>query len=119
MKTIYAFSLLVFITVTPMLAASADDAGRGSPAPGTAQDGSRPADGAIKGGAMLPGESGGVQNPSGAPADPVSRACADLTGTLRAECLSRQRDAARGGSKPPEVVNPRADPTAPPPQNPH
>jgi len=111
--------LFAFFTVNPLIAASADDdSGRGSPAPGTAQDGSRPSDGAIKGGAMLPGESGGIPNPSGAPADPVSRACADLTGTLRAECLARQRNAARGGSKPPEVVNPRADPTAPPPQNP-
>ena len=95
-----------------------DDEGRGSPAPGTAQDGSRPADGAIKGGAMLPGESGGVPKASGAPADPVSKACLDLTGSLRAECLAREREASRGGSTPPEVVNRRADPTAPPPQNP-
>ena len=119
MKTIYTL-LFVFFTVSPVLAASSDDdSGRGSPAPGTAQDGSRPADGAIKGGAMLPGESGGIPSPSSAPADSVSKACADLTGTLRAECLARQRDAASGASKPPEAVNPRSDPTAPPPQNPH
>src|SRR5436305_15184645 len=118
MKTISAFSVLLFITVTPVLAASADDAGRGSPAPGTAQDGSRPADGAIKGGAMLPGESSGVPGRSGAPADAVSKPCVDLTGTLRAEGLQRERDANRGASRPPQAVNPQSDPTTPPPQNP-
>ena len=106
------------MTVNPVLAAPPDDEGRGSPAPGTAQDGSRPADGAIKGGAMLPGESAGVPGRSGAPAETVSKACFDLTGSLRAECLERERDANRGASKPPQAVNPRSDPTAPPPQNP-
>jgi hypothetical protein len=118
MKAIYAFALLVSFTVNPAVAAPPDDEGRGSPAPGTAQDGSRPADGAIKGGAMLPGESGGVPRSSGAPADAVGKACLDLTGSLRAECLERERDANRGASTPPKAVNPRADPTAPPPQNP-
>ncbi|HEY6820701.1 MAG TPA: hypothetical protein VI321_01670 [Burkholderiales bacterium] len=118
MKILYAFSLAVFVTANPLLAAPPDDSGRGSPAPGTAEDGSRPADGAIKGGAMLPGESAGIPSPSGAPAETVSKSCGDLAGTLRAECVARQRDASRGASRPPEVINPRADPTAPPPQNP-
>lgn len=119
MKAIYAFTLVCFFTANPLLAAPPDDEGRGSPAPGTAQDGSHPADGAIKGGSILPGESGGLpSDASRAPAASVGSACADLTGTLREECLARQRDSARGASKAPEVINPRADPTAPPPQNP-
>jgi hypothetical protein len=118
MRTHAALAALIFLGLsTSAFALPPDDEGRGSPAPGTAQDGSRPADGAIKGGAMLPGESGGVPS-TGAPAQAVSKACADLTGTLRAECLAREREAARGASRPPEAVNPRADPTAPPPQNP-
>ena len=39
------------------------DTGRGSIPPGAAQDGSRPADGAITGGSIRPGESGGMQFP--------------------------------------------------------
>jgi hypothetical protein len=113
-----AWFALALVLSGSALALPPDDEGRGSPAPGTAQDGSRPADGAIKGGAMLPGESAGVPDPTGAPADPVRKACADLTGTLRAECLAREREASRGGSRPPEAINRRADPTAPPPQNP-
>ena len=116
MRPVIGFILIALSSAA--LALPPDDEGRGSPAPGTAQDGSRPADGAIKGGAMLPGESGGVPNPSGAPAEPVSKACVDLTGSLRAECLAREREATRGSSTPPEVINRRADPTAPPPQNP-
>ena len=120
MKTYATLAALLFIGLsTRALALPPDDEGRGSPAPGTAQDGSRPADGAIKGGAMLPGESGGMPSDgSRAPAASIGNACADLNGTLRAECLARQRDASRGASQPPEVINPRADPTAPPPQNP-
>ena len=61
MKTHAALAALILIGLsTSTLALPPDDEGRGSPAPGTAQDGSRPADGAIKGGAMLPGESGGM-----------------------------------------------------------
>lgn len=111
-------ALILFGFAASAAALPPDDEGRGSPAPGTAQDGSRPADGAIKGGALQPGESAGVPNPSGAPGAPVSRACEDLTGTLRAECLARERGASRGATTAPEVINRRADPTAPPPQNP-
>jgi hypothetical protein len=65
---------------------------RGSIPPGTSQDGSRPSDGAIKGGAILPGETAGV--PEKAP----SR-CDELQGTLREDCLKQERDAASGATK--------------------
>ena len=70
---------------------------RGSAPLGTAQDGSRPADGAIKGGTIAPGESGGM------PARKPDR-CYDLSGTLRDDCLKQEeeREAAGGGaSRPP------------------
>ena len=53
---------------------------------GTAADGTRPADGAIKGGAIVPGETGGV------PTDRAASRCGDLTGTLREECLAQERN---------------------------
>ena len=65
---------------------------------GTAADGTRPADGAIKGGAIVPG---------------------DLTGTLREECLAQERNVSAGGTRLPEVVaKPPPAREAPPPQNP-
>lgn len=77
------------------------DPARGNTPPGTSQDGSRPADGAIKGGSILPGESGGLPNKD----DPVGaearlQRCNELTGTLREECLKKERSAAGGTSAP-------------------
>lgn len=65
---------------------------RGSIPPGQSRDGAAPSDGAIKGGAILPGEKGGM---------PEKR-CEELAGTLREDCLKQQeRDAASGGSRKP------------------
>lgn len=79
------------------------DGERASTPPGTARDGSHPADGAIKGGAILPGESGGIPDgrsaAGGASAPPeraVQRAaerCYELKGTLREQCLRDTRKA--------------------------
>lgn len=63
---------------------------RGSIPPGTSQAGSRPADGAIKGGAILPGETGGVP-------EKMNSRCYELEGSLREDCLKAERDAAAGG----------------------
>ena len=67
---------------------------RGSTPPGMSQDGSRPADGAIKGGAILPGEAGGM------PEKRPSR-CHELEGSLREDCLKREREASAGETKDP------------------
>lgn len=72
---------------------------RGSAPLGTAQDGSRPADGAIKGGSIAPGESAGM--PERKPAR-----CYELSGTLREECLKQERDAAAGETKLPLPSDP-------------
>ena len=87
---------------------------RASTPPGASQDGSRPADGAIKGGSIVPGESSGV------PTDRQVSRCADLTGTLREQCLAQDKGAAAGGTMPPDpdVVKPPTTREAPPPQNP-
>ena len=63
----------------------------------SARDGSRPSEGAIKGGAILPGESGGVPGAgsspgsaaggAGAPRERAQRRCYELEGTLREQCL--------------------------------
>jgi len=106
----------------PGFAAGQTDGERASTPPGAAQDGSRPSDGAIKGGAILPGESGGV--PDGAPgaAPPADRAiarCYELSGTLREQCLRDARNAGAGATRPSEAPPTVRDPVnAPPPQNP-
>jgi len=85
---------------------------RGSTPPGTARDGSAPAEGAIKGGAILPGEHSGV------PDRPLSH-CYELSGTLREQCLRDARNAGAGATRPPEASPTVRDPAhAPPPQNP-
>jgi hypothetical protein len=67
---------------------------RGSIPPGQSKDGAAPADGAIKGGSILPGEQGGI------PDQAKSKArCDELLGTLREDCLERERSAASGGSR--------------------
>src|SRR5688572_22900644 len=81
---------------------------------GNAADGSRPADGAIKGGSIAPGESSGMPN------DRAKSRCSDLTGTLREQCLAQEQGASSGGTRLPEVDIAKPPPTreAPPPQNP-
>jgi hypothetical protein len=87
---------------------------RGSIPPGTSQDGSRPADGAIKGGAILPGETAGV---------PGKAKCEELTGTLREDCLKQEREAGTGGTDSGSTDSrvremPPSPPLTTPPQNP-
>jgi hypothetical protein len=65
------------------------------------QDGSGPADGAVKGGAILPGEGAGIpNNDSQTPAAESLKRCDELQGTLREDCLARHRSAAGGSSAP-------------------
>ena len=91
---------------------------RGTVPPGTSPDGSRPADGAIKGGTILPGERGGVPESTPSPERRVAR-CNELSGTLRDDCLRRAQDASTGESRGPDLYGPRSTPpAAPPPQNP-
>ncbi|HWD22005.1 MAG TPA: hypothetical protein VG591_02620 [Burkholderiales bacterium] len=96
---------------------------RGSTPPGSSRDGSAPGDGAIKGGSILPGETGGQPNETRKPstAEGLKR-CYELSGTLRDQCLLQERGASTGGTS--ESTGKPAGPTvrdpvsAPPPQNP-
>lgn len=90
---------------------------RGSAAPGTSQDGSRPADGAITGGSIAPGETGGVPDKSKG-SERASSRCNDLSGTLREQCLLQERGASTGGRSAPGPAQPPSPREAPPPQNP-
>jgi hypothetical protein len=94
---------------------------RGSTGPGMSQDGSRPADGAITGGSIAPGETGGVpDNSKGAtmPSERATNRCNDLSGTLREQCLLQERGASTGGRSAPGPAQPPTPREAPPPQNP-
>jgi hypothetical protein len=113
-----ALLLLVLALSAPAFAQA--PAERGATPPGASSDGAAPAQGAIKGGAILPGETGGV--PRAAPGMPqtehtVSR-CLDLTGVLREECLRQEAAAGAAGRTAPGPAAPPSPREAPPPQRP-
>jgi hypothetical protein len=113
MKLILVAALSAF-----SIAAAAQTDSRGSVPPGSAADGSRPQDGAIKGGTILPGERGGVPENAPSPERRVAK-CNELSGTLRDECLSREQDAGVGAGAPRQADPTKSPaPSAPPPQNP-
>jgi hypothetical protein len=103
---------LFLVTLSVMCAlafAQSGEPARGNTPPGTSQDGSAPAHGAIKGGpSIAPGETAGVpgRKPGNSPAESAEmrRHCDELTGPLRDECLDKPRDAATGGTAPRDVL---------------
>jgi hypothetical protein len=77
---------------------------RGSIPPGTSQDGSRPAHGAIKGGTSIaPGESAGTPDRTPTESAEARKRCEELGGTLRDQCLEKEkeRSGATGGTRKP------------------
>jgi hypothetical protein len=105
MRPTYAL-ILALSFCSAALAQTTGDGARGSTPPGMSQDGARPADGALKGGSILPGEQGGLPGKKD-PAGPTSSSerlqrCDELTGVLRDDCLRKERSAAGGSSAPPE-----------------
>jgi hypothetical protein len=89
------------LTATSAFAQTAGDSTRGNTPPGMSQDGSKPADGAIKGGSILPGEKAGMpdQSPAAGSTERLNR-CDELTGVLREQCLDKERSAGAGASAP-------------------
>ena len=97
-----ALIIALFVSTVPAFAQTTGDPSRGNTPPGMSQDGSRPADGAIRGGSIRPGESAGQPNAGGtAPgsAERVQR-CEQLDGKLREDCLKDAPSPASGASMP-------------------
>jgi len=110
-----AVTVVLLGLALPGLAQSTTDNPSSTPlGKGTAPDGARPADGAIKGGSIVPGETSGV------PGERQVSRCADLTGTLREQCLAQEKGATGGATAAPDldVAKPPTPREAPPPQNP-
>jgi hypothetical protein len=98
-----AFFLAFSLFAAAALAQSTGDTGtRGNTPPGMSTDGSGPADGAIKGGSIIPGERGGLPNTGGTTPNSEERIkrCEQLTGKLHDDCLQKERSAAGGSSAP-------------------
>lgn len=95
--------LVATLCMTAATAAFDQSSGeRGSIPPGQSKDGAAPADGAIKGGSILPGEQ------SGMPDQAKSQVrCDELLGTLREDCLERERNAVSGATRQPETSDTR------------
>ena len=93
--------LAVLLCSNAAFAQTAGDATRGNTPPGVSQDGAKPADGAIKGGSILPGEGAGVPNKdSSTGATQRLKRCDELNGMLREQCLEKERSAAGSTSAP-------------------
>ena len=118
MRTVSLVAPLVIFSCLPGLVAAqnAGDGTRGSTPPGMSQDGARPAEGALRGGTLAPGESGGT--PDGAPAKsaPGSAAagssskrlarCYELEGSLREQCLADEASKTGSGARAPSDAAP-------------
>src|SRR5919108_5890442 len=96
------FRLFVLVSALALSGAAFGQTGeRGSIPPGQSKDGAAPADGAIKGGTILPGETSGLPDK-----EKLEQRCEELTGTLREDCLKQQREAAAtGATKPVEILD--------------
>jgi hypothetical protein len=106
------------LALAGVAAAHTGDGTRGNTPPGMSRDGSGPADGAIVGGSIKPGERAGVPDKS-----PTTRGidrCNELSGTMREQCLEQEKRAASGGSGVPDASSRPTPPAtdSPPPQNP-
>jgi hypothetical protein len=99
--TMRTLVLTLLLCSSAAFAQTAGDATRGNTPPGMSQDGSRPADGAIKGGSILPGEKAGLPDNAPAASDGERlKRCDELSGLLRDQCRDKERSAASGSSAP-------------------
>lgn len=97
-RVMSAFRLLIALTLLACASAAGGQEGqRGSIPPGQSRDGAAPSEGALKGGTILPGETGGMP---GSPTDraQIEQRCKELSGTLREDCLRQGRETASRGS---------------------
>jgi len=80
---------ILSLAIASTVCAQSDE--RGSAPLGQSRDGAGPADGALKGGTILPGESSGI--PDGKDSAKMKLRCDELSGTLREDCLKQEREA--------------------------
>ena len=94
--------LILVLAISPLFAsAQTGDSGRGNTPPGMSQDGSRPMDGAVKGGSIVPGETAGMPSRDSQTSTPERlKRCNEMSGKLREDCLAKERSAAGGSSAP-------------------
>jgi hypothetical protein len=99
--------LALSLACAAAFAQTTGDGARGSTPPGMSQDGARPADGAIQGGSILPGEKSGIPNKAPATSSTErAQRCAELSGKLREDCMDKERSAGAGASAPAESDKP-------------
>lgn len=124
MRTISLSALVALACFAGSAAAQSTGEGqRGSTPPGMSQDGAHPSEGALKGGTLAPGESGGT--PQSAPAQDKPSAgsaaaggsakpgsshvlsrCYQLEGSLREQCLADEASKTGAGSRAPSAGSP-------------
>ena len=112
MRTIVLLALSIGSAIAA--AQGAGDATRGSTPPGASQDGARPAEGAIRGGTLAPGETGGT--PEKAPDGDAAAGgtagtsrlarCYQLEGSLREQCLADEARKTGAETRPPSGASP-------------
>ena len=81
-------SLIAIFCLAIAASALAQSDERGSAPLGQSRDGAGPADGALKGGTILPGESAGIPDDK-----KIKQRCEELSGSLREDCLKQEREA--------------------------
>ena len=108
-RVMSAFRLLIATSLLAFASAAGGQEGqRGSIPPGQSRDGAAPSEGALKGGTILPGETGGMPDSPTDQAQSEQR-CKELAGTLREDCLRQGREAAsRGGGEANDTRTPKA-----------
>lgn len=95
------FLLMLSFMCALAFAQTTGEPARGTTPPGMSQDGSRPADGAIKGGTSIaPGETAGTPSRTPGESAEARKRCDEMTGSLRDECLDKSGRGAAGGSAP-------------------
>jgi hypothetical protein len=104
-------SLVCAVAMAQTGGQKAGEPARGSTPPGMSQDGAKPSDGAIKGGSAVtggtsiaPGETGGLPNRTPAESAEGRKRCNELTGSLRDECLEKERSATTAPRTPSEIL---------------
>jgi len=99
------FLVTMSLVCAVAMAQTTGEPARGSTPPGMSQDGSKPADGAIKGGTSIaPGETGGLPNRTPSESAEHIKRCDELSGSLREECL-KDKSGATGGTTAPIETN--------------